>query len=461
MSPSELSIRRIFKTWWPLAASWLLMSAELPAVAATIARLPDAKVNLAAYGGVVFPLALIVEAPVIMLLAASTALSKDWDSYQKLRRFMILAGGVLTVFHVLIAFTPLYYIIVEGIIGVPPEVVEPARVGLMIMTPWTWSIAYRRFNQGILIRFGRSETVGVGTVIRLSADLLVLVAGYSIGSIPGIIVGTSAVAAGVMSEAIYSGIVVRPVVKGPLKTAPPLVQALTWRAFFDFYIPLALTSLIFLLAQPIGSAALSRMPQALASLAAWSVISGLIFIFRSPGLAYNEVVVALMDEPLSSNNLRRFANWLAVLTTLALVVTVVTPISTFWFARLTSLPSDLLALAENALWLALPIPAMAVFQSWYQGAMLHRRRTRGITVAVVIYLIVNALTLAVGVLLGTIAGLYVALISMGIAMLAQTAWLWWRSRNILADVRQRDDEEYKRQASGVEAAYSGQSSVAD
>lgn len=437
------------------------MSAELPAVAATIARLPDAKVNLAAYGGVVFPLALIVEAPVIMLLAASTALSKDWDSYQKLRRFMILAGGVLTVFHVLIAFTPLYYIIVEGIIGVPPEVVEPARVGLMIMTPWTWSIAYRRFNQGILIRFGRSETVGVGTVIRLSADLLVLVAGYSIGSIPGIIVGTSAVAAGVMSEAIYSGIVVRPVVKGPLKTAPPLVQALTWRAFFDFYIPLALTSLIFLLAQPIGSAALSRMPQALASLAAWSVISGLIFIFRSPGLAYNEVVVALMDEPLSSNNLRRFANWLAVLTTLALVVTVVTPISTFWFARLTSLPSDLLALAENALWLALPIPAMAVFQSWYQGAMLHRRRTRGITVAVVIYLIVNALTLAVGVLLGTIAGLYVALISMGIAMLAQTAWLWWRSRNILADVRQRDDEEYKRQASGVEAAYSGQSSVAD
>jgi len=461
MSPSELSIRRIFKTWWPLAASWLLMSAELPAVTATIARLPDAKVNLAAYGGVVFPLALIVEAPVIMLLAASTALSKDWDSYQKLRRFMIVSGAVLTAIHILISFTPLYYIVVESIIGVPPEVVEPARIGLMIMTPWTWSIAYRRFNQGVLIRFGRSETVGVGTVIRLSADLLVLVVGYSIGNIPGIVVGTSAVAAGVVAEAIYSGIVVRPVVRGPLKSAPPLSQALTWRAFFDFYIPLALTSLIFLLAQPIGSAALSRMPQALASLAAWSVISGLIFIFRSPGIAYNEVVVALMDEPLSFENLRRFTNWLAALTTIALIVTVVTPISTFWFARITSLPSDLLPLTEIALWLALPIPAMAVFQSWYQGAMLHRRRTRGITVAVIIYLIVNALALSVGVFMGTIAGLYVALVSMGIAMFAQTAWLWWRSRNILSEVRQRDDQEYARQISQVQAAYSGQNSVAD
>ena len=76
-----LTLARIARVWWPLAASWLLMGAELPALSAVIARLPHPEINLAAYGGVVFPLALIIESPIIMLLAASTALCKDWASY--------------------------------------------------------------------------------------------------------------------------------------------------------------------------------------------------------------------------------------------------------------------------------------------------------------------------------------------------------------------------------------------
>ncbi|NTV72533.1 MAG: AAA family ATPase, partial [Azonexaceae bacterium] len=62
---------------------------------------------------------------------------------------------------------------------------------------------------------------------------------------------------------------VKPVLNYELKPAPTVSPAITLRSFLDFYIPLAMTSLLFLLAQPIGSAALSRMPNALASLAVW------------------------------------------------------------------------------------------------------------------------------------------------------------------------------------------------
>ena len=72
-----LSMLHILRTWWPLAASWLLMGFEGPAVASVVARLADPKINLAAWGGVVFPLSLMAEAPVIMMLAASTALCRD------------------------------------------------------------------------------------------------------------------------------------------------------------------------------------------------------------------------------------------------------------------------------------------------------------------------------------------------------------------------------------------------
>lgn len=440
-SPSTaLPLSRIFKTWWPLAASWLLMGIEGPAMSAVIARLTNPEIHLAAYGGVVFPLSLIIESPIIMLLAASTALSKDWNSYIRLRRYMMAAGAGLTLLHFLVAFTPLYDLLVKQVIGVPREIVQPARLGLMIMLPWTWSIAYRRFHQGVLIRFGRSQTVGVGTVVRLSTDGLVLLLGYLAKTVPGIVVGTTAVAAGVISEAVYVGLVVRPVLRGPLRLAPAVSQPITLRSFLNFYIPLAMTSLLTLLAQPIGSAAVSRMPLALESLAAWPVVSGLVFMFRSLGMAYNEVVVALLDEPRASSSLRRFTAWLAALTGLAFLVVTVTPLARLWFEGVSALPPRLSRLALNSLWLALPMPVLAVLQSWYQGIILHSRQTRSVTEAVIVYLLSNAVLLGMGVAWGKAAGLAVALAAMAISMALQTAWLGWRSRPMLRQVVAREAE---------------------
>jgi len=422
------------------------MGAELPALAAVIARLPNPEINLAAYGGVVFPLALIIEAPIIMLLAASTALCKDTASYNKVHRFMMVSGASLTILHILIAFTPLYYVVVKGILGVPDVVVEPARIGLMIMTPWTWSIAYRRFNQGVLIRFNRSQTVGIGTVIRLSADGLVLLAGYLIGTIPGIVVATSAVAAGVISEAIYAGIAARPVINVDLRMASPIKPELTWPAFFTFYIPLAMTSLLTLLANPIGSAALSRMPDPLASLAVWPVVTGLIFMLRSPGTAYNEVVVALLDEPRSSHSLRRFAGWLEGLSTMALLLLAATPLAPFYFQTISALSPHLAEIARAGMWLALPLPALTVLQSWYQGAILHGRRTRAITEAVIIFLVASAVTLTAGVIWGQAIGLYIGLASLTISTLLQTIWLRIRSRPVFLEIHRRETREIKSMA---------------
>jgi hypothetical protein len=354
------------------------------------------------------------------------------------RRFMMRTSAILTVLHVLIAFTPLYYVVVEGIIGVPPEIVEPARLGLMIMTPWTWAIAYRRFHQGVLIRFGHSRAVGVGTAIRLCADGLVLAVGYTVGTIPGIIVATGAVIAGVICEAIYVGLIVSPVLQDQLKPARPVDPPLTFRGFLDFYIPLAMTSLLVLLAQPLGAAALSRMPRELESLAVWPVVSGLTFMLRSLGMAYNEVVVALLDEPGSTSSLRRFAALLTTSTTLLLVIIVATPLATIWFGRISALAIPLVALAHAGLWIALPLPGLSVLQSWYQGALVHSRGTRGITEAMGIFLVTSSAVLWAGVTWGQATGLYIGMAALGAGSLAQTAWLWHRSRALMRRLDARD-----------------------
>jgi hypothetical protein len=435
--PQPLTLRDVARTWGPLAASWLLMGLELPAVSAIMARLPQPTISLAAYGGVVFPIALLIESPVIMLLAASTAVVRDQQSYRLVRRFMFTLAGSLVALHALVAFTPLFDLIAGRILAVPPEVREPSRIGLRIMLPWVISIAFRRTAQGVLIRSGRPHAMTIGTAVRLSVGVIVLMAGLAWGRLPGIVVGTGAVACAVVAEAIYAGIAVRPALR-ELRARPAAATPLTPRAFLRFYLPLLVTPFINFLAMPLGSAAMSRMPSALESLAAWPALSGAAFTMRSPGFAFNEVMVAQLDRPHPVPALRRFALLLSIATSGVLLFAAASPVGRMWFARVSALPPSLLPMTTRALWWMALAPAATAWQSYWQGALVHSRNTRGVTEAVAVTLAVTGLVLVAGVRTQAAPGLEFAAAGLLAGSVAQAAWLGLRARRELAAVVARD-----------------------
>lgn len=404
------------------------MACEVPAVSAVVARLANPQIELAAYGSVIYPVVLVIEAPIIMLLSASTALSRDRASYVELRRFANLAGLILTLLHLSVALTPAYDVIVLQLLGAPAPVAEAARVGLLIMTPWTWAIAYRRFNQGVLIRFGHNEAVTVGTAIRLGANLAVLAIGWSIGSMSGAVIASSAVACGVTAEAIYSGVRVRPVVHEHLQTDDPEHTPLRGAAFWRFYVPLALTPIITLIVQPLASAAIARMPAALLSLAVIPVVIGLLFMFQALGLAMTEVVVAGLERG-STRSLLVFSRMLALVSTIVLTLIAITPLSGLWFGTVSGLTPAMVEVATVSLVLGIPIAGTRVMQSWYAGVLVHARRTQAISEAVVAFLIVALGVFAVGIVTQRWIAAYVAIVAYSLGRIVQTLWLWWRSRD--------------------------------
>jgi len=444
-SPDEdrVTLARVVKLWWPLAGSWMLMGIELPMFSAFVARMAEPKIHLAAFSSIVFPIALLVEGPIMMLLAAATALSKDLASYKKLYRFMMFAGAALTLVHAAIAFTPLYDV-VAGVMGVKPEVLEPGRIGLRIMTPWTWAIAHRRFHQGVLIRFHRSGEVWVGTLLRVICNASILAIGLSLGTFSGIVVGTTGFTVGVTVEMAYIAWRARGVVHGPLASATP-VEPLGRRRFLAFYAPLALSPMLMLIVQPLGAFAMNRMPDSLNSLAAWSPVWGLVFIPRSIGFALNEVVVALLGRPGAVQALRRFALILATSTVAFLVLFSATPLAELWFRRVSDLPPELVHMSVIAVALGCLMPGYQAAQSWFQGALVHEHKTNAITEAVVIYLIVaSTLLLTCAALTGDdagaaageagaadvrIKGIYYAICCFSAAGVCQTLWLAVRSRS--------------------------------
>ncbi|MGD8305446.1 MAG: hypothetical protein PVF17_02230, partial [Ignavibacteria bacterium] len=104
----QLSFKKIFLFWLPLGATWLMMSVEGPFLSALIARLADPKFNLAAYG-VAFALALIVEAPVIMIMSASTALVRDRYSFKKLKQFTYVLNAAITLLMLVLLIPGIFY----------------------------------------------------------------------------------------------------------------------------------------------------------------------------------------------------------------------------------------------------------------------------------------------------------------------------------------------------------------
>ncbi|MFQ5705250.1 MAG: hypothetical protein ACE5HT_14670 [Gemmatimonadales bacterium] len=379
----HLSARSIFVFWVPLAATWLMMATEGPFLAAIIARLPDPKFNLAAHG-VALAFAILVEAPVIMMMSASTALVEDASSFRSLRNFTYALNLAVTCAMLVVLAPPVFRLIMHDLIGLPPEVARLTHRALLILLPWPAVIGYRRFFQGLLIRSGRTRLVAVGTVVRLTAMTSSGIVLYAVFALPGAYVGASALTAGVCCEAVASRLMARRTVRSLLETpaSADATHALGYRRIVDFYYPLALTSLIGLAAQPMLTFFMGHAPSPVESLAVFPVVYALSFIFRAMGLSYQEVAIALLGKRHEhAKELGRFALILGLSASAGLALIGFTPLSHIWFESISGLSGQLAAFAITPIRIMAPIPALSVLLSFQRSIIVQGRRTRPITFA--------------------------------------------------------------------------------
>ena len=359
------------------------MASEGPFLAAIIARLPDPTFNLAAHG-VAFALAILIEAPVIMLMSAATALVKDRNSFVKLRNFsrgLSLGSTVL----LLVVLTPAVYDrVMLSVLGVPEQVANITYGALWFFLPWPSAIGYRRFLQGVLIRSGKTKLVAYGTVIRLMGMIIAALIGYFAFDIPGAWVGGLALGTGVTIEAIAARFMaastVRAILRGELDSErPPDVSYLD---IARFYYPLALTSLIGLTVQPLLTFFMGRSVAPIQSLAVFPVVHALSFFFRSMGLAFQDAAIALMGDHFEHlRELERFAFTLGAATTAGLALVAFTPLSDVFFVTISGLTPELAGFALTPTRVIVLLPALSVLLSLQRAILVGGRRTQHITVA--------------------------------------------------------------------------------
>jgi len=419
--PVRLTQRYIFRFWLPLALMWVMMALEQPVLAAVIARLPDPKVQLAAFG-ITFGLALLIEGPIIMLLTASTALAKGKQSYTQLLRFTALIAGILTLLHLVIALTPAYAFVVETLIGAPKQLMEPSRQTFLIMFPWSALVAFRRLWQGVMIRFGYTDQVGLTMIFRLIATAGVAVVGGYFHILPGAPLAGLSLIAGVLTGAIVSYIYARPILSGPLSQLEPEADRISLSFLTRFYTPLALTNVINFVGMPVMTFGLSRGRLPIESLALWPVLNSLSFLFRSPGFAYQEVVIALLHHP-GATALRRFALVAGTVAGLGLLFVGLTPLNDIWYGVISGLPPDMVSLSAIPTILIAPAAFLAFMVAWQRGTIVEARHTRLITIGVTVNITVLVLAMLIGLKLFAVPGIFIGAAVFSLSILSESIFL--------------------------------------
>lgn len=404
----SLTYKKIFIFWVPLAATWLMMAAEGPILAAVIARLSEPKFNLAAFG-VAYSFGVLIEAPIIMLMSASTALVKNLDSYVKLRNFSLTLIAICSFIMLIFITPPAFFFIAQRLIGLPEHVARITHQACILLIPWPGAIGYRRFYQGILIRSNLTRRVALGTMIRLTTMSTTALTCYFLFPLEGATVGTLSLSVGVCAEATSIRIMARQSVKQLISEQDVRPRtSLSYRYITKFYYPLALTSILSLGVQPMVTFFMGQSRMPIESLAVLPVIYSLVFIFRSMGLSFQEVVIALLgDKNRNFDRLRNYAIYLGVGVVLVLSLITLTPLSYVWFHKVSGLSLELTRFARVPAQILSLLPGLTVLISFQRALLVHNEKTTPITIAtsIEVFAIFTILFVAIAVLnpIGAIA----------------------------------------------------------
>ena len=411
--------RIIFRFYFPLALSWIFMAIESPISVGVLSRLPQPELSTAAFF-IMMSLALWIESPVIDFLSTSTTLAKNRDNFTVLTKFVLWIVGLVTALHALVAFTPLFDWIAVDLMGVPENVALAAKPGFQIMTLWSAFIGWRRFLQGVLIRFGATKRIGFGTFVRVSAMTVTAVLLYFLTGLRGVEIAAISLMASVASEAVYIHIAAASIVRNRLDLAvdSPSDVPLTMRKLFSFHAPLTATTTVMMLGSPLVAWALAKAASPELVLAGWQVSSTLAWLCRTVVFALPEVVITLYRDEQSADKLRRFCIGVGLFTSGALVLLAASRLDVLFFTGVLKASPSVAEVAHTAFFAVAALPLIGALQSYVRGMLTAHHLTVARFTAVMVAMAALALFLFFTIAIG-LAGVVSAAMALTAAMLAE------------------------------------------
>jgi hypothetical protein len=371
---------RYWKFYWPLALTGVAMVLSVQFQNAALARYPDAITELAifALGYSTFG---FFRASLSFIAQLSNVFARSSLSTVRCHRFVGYVSLVIMSPLLFLGHSQLGAELIGTVYYIDSALTARVQEYLIYLAPIILLGAQRFYYNGLLVQARLTGWVTVLNVLFLSAVIIFLIIGFSLGLRPAVVLVGSEVLA-IALQLLATLWVKHRYYQPPTK---PEHENLSYWELINFFIPVSMTGVMFALSRPVLYAFVSRTPEGLLAIAAMRVAFDFSMLFQQAANQFRHFFVTFGLDDLERK--RRFMTLVGVGITAIMLIFAVTPISDLVWRDLMQIPDDARALAVQVLLVMCLMPAIIIIRNYYHGRLMVERRTAGMAVGSVLRVI--------------------------------------------------------------------------
>jgi hypothetical protein len=417
----QMSIFELWKQFLPLSVSDVTMACSDPMITTTLAHMPQAISSLGALGAAK-AIAVFFESPVIMMLHASNRLAPSQTSRKALKSFMLIACSLLTLALALLCVPPVFDFFVGFSMRLPADIAKLAKDALIFFILWPAAIGWRRYYQGLLIRYHHARAIANAGFLRLLVVAVVLALGFYFNAV-GVRLAGTALIGGVLVEALAVTLAAKKfgVTMTPALVSDPRLPH-DLKSVWKFYWPLANSMLVVWGGRALLFGVIARSIDGPIALAAWPAAWGFVLVVANATRMVQQVIIKnrsyVKDKVLFS-----FAASVGGFFSFILIFIAVTVPGQSVIKAFVGLNQDLVNAVTPVVLLCSIVPFLIAIQNAIQGFLMTEQKTGHINAATWL----GTAVLLSSALLGIKAGLLgatAAASAMVFALASETTWLF-------------------------------------
>ena len=359
----------------PLAVTVIAFDLGGPLVNSGMARLPESKETLAAFG-LAWTLMLFLFNPLQQVSQLGLVLAGSAKAKRKIQKFVLLVCLSLSVALTLFVFTPIGMWFLEDLHRVDRDLGQSARSAVMALIPLPIIIGMTSYHSGLLMRAHSTAPICYATFANIGVSLLsvfLLLRFESIQSHP-IRLPIYVIYMGSMAELTI-------ILFGYRRFARPILAEA--RAPFvshyrsmRFFFPLATVMALQGISRPIINLFVSRRPDGVTALAVVAVAYSLGSVPYGWLNNLKSLVPAFAGWEDSRRSILRFCLVCGVGSFFLASLLFLTPLRDYLLLRIIALDPEIASLCALPLILSAFLPPTVLFRAYYHGIAMAEQRTQ-------------------------------------------------------------------------------------
>lgn len=356
--------------YWPLALTGAGLVLSVQFQNAVLGRYPEAVKELAILA-LAYSIYGFFNASLGFVSQLTNVYARSKIATDKTRRFVLISSILIVIPLLVISSTTFGSFLISNAFQVDNQIVEQIRKYLFLLCPLVLLNAQRHFYTGLLVQAKLTGWITVLNFIYLSAVVIALVVGFSLGLEPRyVVVGSELIGVSLLLCGLFSVKILQ--YRLPSKKEH---EDVSYRQLTRFFLPVSTTGIMFALSRPVLYAFVSRSENSILTIAALRVAFDFTMLFQQAANQFRHFFISFGAEDLEQKV--HFMRAIAFGITAIMLLFVLTPLSGLVWGDLMSLPPELRSIASEVVLIMCLMPGVIVYRNYFHSMLMMRQKTYG------------------------------------------------------------------------------------